>query len=170
MALWRHRIDGLRRGARDDALYVSSAVGPQKIALAQHVIDMREGFAEGEAHLVRIERAVEKNRHEFRRRARFARTCFRYGLAALFVMGDERGRAFVQAVERQLMAGQDERVLGQILERMQRANVEAERIAVGCTPEGSEVVAYLNRLSDLIWTMARWAEGDEHELAKEARA
>jgi cob(I)alamin adenosyltransferase len=42
----------------------------------------------------------------------------------------------------------------------------AERIAVGSDLEGSEVVAYLNRLSDLIWAMARWAEGDDHVLAK----
>jgi cob(I)alamin adenosyltransferase len=44
----------------------------------------------------------------------------------------------------------------------------AERLAVGLPLEGSEVVAYLNRLSDLVWTMARWAEGDEHVLAKRA--
>jgi cob(I)alamin adenosyltransferase len=29
----------------------------------------------------------------------------------------------------------------------------------GAAPEGSEVVAYLNRLSDLLWTMARWQDG-----------
>ena len=42
----------------------------------------------------------------------------------------------------------------------------AERIAVGCDLEGSEVIAYLNRLSDLVWAMARWSEGDDHVLAK----
>ncbi len=46
----------------------------------------------------------------------------------------------------------------------------AERIAVGYDLDGSQVVAYLNRLSDLVWTMARWAEGDDHVMAKrEAR-
>ena len=35
----------------------------------------------------------------------------------------------------------------------------AERLALGVTPEGSQVVAYLNRLSDLLWTMARAQEG-----------
>ena len=30
--------------------------------------------------------------------------------------------------------------------------------------------AYLNRLSDLVWTMARWAEGDEHLPAKQKRS
>lgn len=32
----------------------------------------------------------------------------------------------------------------------------AEREALGVAPDGSSVVAYLNRLSDLLWTMARW--------------
>ncbi|MGH9116373.1 MAG: cob(I)yrinic acid a,c-diamide adenosyltransferase [Acidimicrobiales bacterium] len=36
----------------------------------------------------------------------------------------------------------------------------AERAALGAPrPDGSEVLAYLNRLSDLLWTMARWQEG-----------
>jgi cob(I)alamin adenosyltransferase len=35
----------------------------------------------------------------------------------------------------------------------------AERLAVTSAPSGSEIVPYLNRLSDLAWTMARWAEG-----------
>ena len=34
----------------------------------------------------------------------------------------------------------------------------AERGAVGVAGEGSHAVAYLNRLSDLLWTMARWQE------------
>jgi cob(I)alamin adenosyltransferase len=42
----------------------------------------------------------------------------------------------------------------------------AERLAVGETVEGSFVVAYLNRLSDLLWAMARWQEGPEHRLSK----
>lgn len=36
----------------------------------------------------------------------------------------------------------------------------AERRAVAVAAEGSHVVAYLNRLSDLLWTMARWQEGE----------
>lgn len=42
----------------------------------------------------------------------------------------------------------------------------AERIAVGYPLEGSLVVGYLNRLSDLAWTMARWAEGPHHRTAR----
>ena len=32
----------------------------------------------------------------------------------------------------------------------------AERAALGVAADGSHVVPYLNRLSDLLWTMARW--------------
>ncbi len=35
----------------------------------------------------------------------------------------------------------------------------AERSALAVAAPGSSVVAYLNRLSDLLWTMARWQEG-----------
>jgi cob(I)alamin adenosyltransferase len=46
----------------------------------------------------------------------------------------------------------------------------AERLAVSEPVEGSLVGRYLNRLSDLVWALARWAEGDEHLLARgEAR-
>ena len=44
----------------------------------------------------------------------------------------------------------------------------AERLAVAEPMEGSLVVAYLNRLSDLLWAMARWQEGPEHPLTKRA--
>jgi len=36
----------------------------------------------------------------------------------------------------------------------------AERTVLGAAADGSHVVAYLNRLSDLLWTLARWQEGD----------
>jgi cob(I)alamin adenosyltransferase len=42
----------------------------------------------------------------------------------------------------------------------------AERIAVGYPLEDSLVIAYLNRLSDLAWTMARYAEGSQHRTAR----
>jgi cob(I)alamin adenosyltransferase len=35
----------------------------------------------------------------------------------------------------------------------------AERSALSVATTGSHVVPYLNRLSDLLWTMARWQEG-----------
>ena len=42
----------------------------------------------------------------------------------------------------------------------------AERLAVSSPLAGSPVATYLNRLSDLLWAMARFAEGDEHLLAR----
>ena len=35
----------------------------------------------------------------------------------------------------------------------------AERASIRAAAEGSQVVPYLNRLSDLCWTLARWQEG-----------
>jgi cob(I)alamin adenosyltransferase len=47
----------------------------------------------------------------------------------------------------------------------------AERLAVAATPpEGSLVGPYLNRLSDLVWTMARWQEQGESLLSRQATA
>jgi cob(I)alamin adenosyltransferase len=43
----------------------------------------------------------------------------------------------------------------------------AERMVVAAQlPEGSEVGAYLNRLSDLVWTMARWQEQGDSLLSR----
>jgi len=42
----------------------------------------------------------------------------------------------------------------------------AERVAVSLPMPGSLVVQYLNRLSDLVWTMARVAEGADHRTAR----
>jgi len=45
----------------------------------------------------------------------------------------------------------------------------AERLAVAA-PDAvgdSLVVAYLNRLSDFLWAMARWQEGPQHMLSKD---
>jgi cob(I)alamin adenosyltransferase len=42
----------------------------------------------------------------------------------------------------------------------------AERVAIAYPLEGSLVTQYLNRLSDLVWAMARWAEGPYHRTAR----
>ena len=42
----------------------------------------------------------------------------------------------------------------------------AERLAVADPIEGSFVISYLNRLSDLLWAMARWQEGPDHQLSR----
>ena len=43
----------------------------------------------------------------------------------------------------------------------------AERVAVTYPLENSFVNQYLNRLSDLVWAMARWAEGPTHLTAQD---
>ncbi len=43
----------------------------------------------------------------------------------------------------------------------------AERASVAAAADGSHVLVYLNRLSDLVWTLARWVEGTTI-LAKDA--
>ena len=39
----------------------------------------------------------------------------------------------------------------------------AERDTLGAVPDASHVVAYLNRLSDLLWMLARWTEDETLE-------
>jgi cob(I)alamin adenosyltransferase len=45
----------------------------------------------------------------------------------------------------------------------------AERESLAAHVEGSQVIPYLNRLSDLVWTLARWQEGEAIE-AKQSRS
>jgi cob(I)alamin adenosyltransferase len=44
----------------------------------------------------------------------------------------------------------------------------AERTSIAAAAEGSLVVAYLNRLSDLLWTVARWQEHGSTLRSREA--
>jgi cob(I)alamin adenosyltransferase len=45
----------------------------------------------------------------------------------------------------------------------------AERLWVQGPIEGSLIGQYLNRLSDLLWAMARWQEGPDHQLSKRVK-
>ena len=45
----------------------------------------------------------------------------------------------------------------------------AERDSLVVVGDGSHVVAYLNRLSDLLWAMARWQESDAPRLLAKER-
>ena len=49
--------------------------------------------------------------------------------------------------------------LSALLDVARAAVRKAERRTLAAAPDGSHVVPYLNRLSDLLWTMARWQEG-----------
>ncbi|MCP5028342.1 MAG: cob(I)yrinic acid a,c-diamide adenosyltransferase [Actinomycetia bacterium] len=50
--------------------------------------------------------------------------------------------------------------IGALLDMARTVVRRAERVAIGAAGEGSHVVPYLNRLSDLLWTMARWQDGE----------
>ncbi len=52
--------------------------------------------------------------------------------------------------------------------RAERAVLAAEAGPDDAPPAGSLVAAYLNRLSDLVWTMARWQEQGESLLSRQA--
>lgn len=45
----------------------------------------------------------------------------------------------------------------------------AERRSVAVAADDSQVVPYLNRLSDLLWTLARWVDEDQSQLARDTR-
>ena len=49
--------------------------------------------------------------------------------------------------------------IGAVLDVGRTVVRRAERHALGVAIDGSYVVPYLNRLSDLLWTMARWQDG-----------
>lgn len=45
----------------------------------------------------------------------------------------------------------------------------AERRSIAVAGDGSHVVPYLNRLSDLLWTLARWVDQDTSQLSRTTR-
>lgn len=55
------------------------------------------------------------------------------------------------------------------LDGARTATRRAERECLRAAADGSLVVQYLNRLSDLLWTMARWQEHGTSLLSRQAR-
>ncbi len=76
----------------------------------------------------------------------------------------EPPREFVLPGEGRVAAALD--VARSIVRRSERAAVEAVRLA--WLDPSSHVVGYLNRLADLVYTLARWQEG-EHRPARAPR-
>jgi cob(I)alamin adenosyltransferase len=66
-----------------------------------------------------------------------------------------------------VIPGQDRVSAG--LDLARTAARRAERASLRAAAEGSLVVQYLNRLSDLVWTMARWQEHGASLLSRQAR-
>lgn len=58
-----------------------------------------------------------------------------------------------------VVPGQDR--VAALLDVARTVTRRAERGALAAAVDGSSVVPYLNRLSDLLWSLARWQEGDD---------
>ncbi|HZT65612.1 MAG TPA: cob(I)yrinic acid a,c-diamide adenosyltransferase [Acidimicrobiales bacterium] len=78
-------------------------------------------------------------------------------VAALEVLIDELGTRFEMPTEFVVPGGNR---VAACLDLARTVTRRAERSALAASVDGSFVVPYLNRLSDLLWTMARWQEGD----------
>jgi cob(I)alamin adenosyltransferase len=78
---------------------------------------------------------------------------------------DDYGTRFTMPTEFVIPGGSPAAAL---LDQARTVVRRAERRAVEIMPSDSEVGPWLNRLSDLLWVMARWQEG-ESRLAKDAR-
>ena len=76
---------------------------------------------------------------------------------------DEHGARFAFPTEF-VVPGQSE--LAARLDVARTVVRRAERRAIGVAGDGSHVVPYLNRLSSLLWTVARWAEADDTLLTR----
>ena len=85
-------------------------------------------------------------------------------VAALEALVDELGERF-EAPSQFVVPGQTP--LAAQLDVARTVVRRAEREAVAAAAEGSHALAYLNRLSSLLWVQARWVEG-EHLLARDA--
>ena len=82
----------------------------------------------------------------------------RHKLAPGASSGDRRGHRALRAADRVGRAGRDAR---RRVDDLARTVVRrAERHALTAAPSPSSVGPYLNRLSDLLWTLARWQEGE----------
>ena len=98
------------------------------------------------------------NRHKLSSGASLVTTAM---VAALEVSVDALGERFPMPTEF-VIPGQNR--LSALLDVARTVVRRAERLALATVAEESHVVAYLNRLSTLLWVMARWQEGG-HALA-----
>ncbi len=69
---------------------------------------------------------------------------------------DEVGRRFATPTEFVVPGGT---VIAAHLDVARTVVRRAERVAVALAPDSTAALAYLNRLSDLLWILARWQEG-----------
>ena len=88
-------------------------------------------------------------------------------VAALEVRIDELSRRF-PPISDFVIPGHDR--VSALTDVARSVTRRAEREALAAAPAGSMVGRYLNRLSDLLWTMARWQEHGESLLSRQRRA
>src|SRR5215207_11024814 len=103
----------MQPGSSRDAHDAVGAGGPAQTSLAQHEVDMRQNLAEREAQLVRVEGLAKDHRHQLRRRLRLAAASLLDVPASDFMVLLQGFSPRVETPERQVVAGQDEYVLGQ---------------------------------------------------------
>lgn len=84
-------------------------------------------------------------------------------VSALGTMTDDIGGRFEFPTEF-VVPGQDE--VSARLDVARTVVRRAERASVAVDIDGSHVVPYLNRLSSLLWTMARWVESGDTLLSR----
>lgn len=95
-----------------------------------------------------------ENRHKLRPEATLVTAGMVEGLEGLI---DDLSQRFEPPAEF-VVPGQS--VVSAFLDLGRTVVRRAERMALGVAPPTSHVVPYLNRLSDLLWTMARWQEDE----------
>jgi len=78
---------------------------------------------------------------------------------------DDLGERFAMPTEF-VIPGQNE--VAALLDVARAVVRRAERLAIGVELAGSQAVPYLNRLSTLLWIMARWQEGDDALASRSA--
>src|SRR5580765_7909113 len=97
------------------------------LPLGLEVVQVRQGLADGEAELMRIELAPEQHGHQVERRAGLGDRVERLREPLIVVM-PEILEPRVQAAEGQAVRGQDQLVLGQRAEARERVQIEPERV------------------------------------------
>src|SRR5918998_6530109 len=86
-----------------DAIRAAPRFRPGELAAPKHVIDMRQGLAEGKTHLMGVERSVEQDRDKIGDRSRRRVARGGDGRATLLVVRDELAAADVESLEGQLV-------------------------------------------------------------------
>jgi cob(I)alamin adenosyltransferase len=159
------------RVAKDSpAIAANGAIDEAQAALGVVRAEVQRG-SELDALLVRLERdlyvlmaemaTAEDNRHKLSPGTSLVTEDM---VAGLEVLIDELTARFPPLTDF-VIPGHDR--VSASLDVARTAVRRAERELTGAVPAGSHALAYLNRLSDLVWTMARWQEEGDSLLSRQ---